>query len=94
MAATQKGMNPTVLKEPGDYLGNSVLLDSKCVVSCAYVLGESHVDAGRVSAHRIPLAALRDDFQRMIAAGMFIGDPPVFDDITDRLRTLEKTINQ
>jgi hypothetical protein len=40
------------------------------------------------------LAALRDDFQRMIGAGMFIGEPPAFDAIVDRLRDLETTINQ
>ncbi len=40
------------------------------------------------------LAALRDDFQRMIGAGMFIGEPPAFDAIVDRLRTLETTINR
>jgi len=34
------------------------------------------------------LAALRDDFQRMIGAGMFIGEPPAFDTIVDRLRAL------
>jgi hypothetical protein len=41
----------------------------------------------------IALVALRDDFQRMIDAGMFIGDPPAFDFIVDRLRALEATIN-
>ena len=40
------------------------------------------------------LAALRDDFQRMIGAGMFIGEPPAFDTIVDRLRALETAINQ
>lgn len=40
------------------------------------------------------LAALRDDFHRMIGAGMFIGEPPTFDVIVDRLRELETTINQ
>ncbi len=40
------------------------------------------------------LAALRNDFQRMIGAGMFIGEPPTFDVIVDRLRALETTINQ
>ena len=40
------------------------------------------------------LAALRDDFQRMIGAGMFIGEAPAFDAIIDRLRALETTINQ
>ena len=40
------------------------------------------------------LIALRDDFQRMIGAGMFIGEPPSFDAIVDRLRVLEATINQ
>lgn len=39
------------------------------------------------------LAALRDDFQRMIGAGMFIGEPPAFDAIVDRLRALETAIN-
>jgi hypothetical protein len=39
------------------------------------------------------LATLRDDFQRMIGAGMFIGEPPVFDAIVDRLRVLETAIN-
>jgi predicted nucleotidyltransferase component of viral defense system len=39
------------------------------------------------------LAALRDDFQRMIGAGMFIGEPPAFDVIVDRLRVLETAIN-
>jgi hypothetical protein len=40
------------------------------------------------------LAALRDDFQRMIGAGMFTGEPPAFDAIVDRLRALEDEINQ
>lgn len=40
------------------------------------------------------LAVLRDDYQRMISAGMFIGEPPAFDAIVDRLRALETTINQ
>lgn len=40
------------------------------------------------------LAALRDDFQRMIDAGMFIGEPPAFSTIVDRLRALEAAINQ
>jgi hypothetical protein len=40
------------------------------------------------------LAALRDDFQRMIGAGMFIGEPPAFDAIIDRLRALETAINR
>jgi hypothetical protein len=39
------------------------------------------------------LAALRDDFQRMIEAGMFIGAPPRFDTIVDRLRALETSVN-
>ena len=40
------------------------------------------------------LAALHGDFQRMIGAGMFIGEPPTFDAIIDRLRALETAINQ
>jgi hypothetical protein len=42
----------------------------------------------------VMLSALREDFQRMIDAGMFIGDPPSFDAIVGRLRVLETTINQ
>ncbi len=40
------------------------------------------------------LAALRNDFQRMIEAGMFIGKQPEFAMIVDRLRALENAINQ
>jgi hypothetical protein len=39
------------------------------------------------------LVALRDDFQRMIGAGMFIGNPPAFDAIVERLRVLETALN-
>ena len=39
------------------------------------------------------LVALRADFQRMIDAGMFIGDAPVFDVIVERLHKLQATIN-
>lgn len=48
----------------------------------------------RLIPEHAALAALRDDFQRMIGAGMFIGEPPAFDAIVDRLRALETTINQ
>lgn len=41
----------------------------------------------------IALMALRHDFKQMIEAGMFIGDPPAFDVIVDRLRALEAAIN-
>lgn len=40
------------------------------------------------------LTALHDDFQRMVGAGMFIGEPPSFAAIIERLRALEVTINQ
>jgi Lon protease-like protein len=40
----------------------------------------------RLIPEDVALAALRDDFQRMIGAGMFIGEPPAFDAIVDRLR--------
>lgn len=39
------------------------------------------------------LAALRDDFQRMIGAGIFIGEPPAFNVIIDRLTKLEAKLN-
>lgn len=47
----------------------------------------------RLIPENAALAALRDDFQRMLGAGMFIGEPPAFDAIVDRLRTLEAAIN-
>jgi hypothetical protein len=39
------------------------------------------------------LAALRNDYQRMIEAGMFIGEPPAFEAILGRLHALETAIN-
>ena len=45
---------------------------------------------------RKPLCApmgLRSDFEQMVASGMFDGQPPLFDDIMERLQRLEKTIN-
>ena len=40
------------------------------------------------------LAQLREDFKRMILAGMFSGEPPAFDAIVERLRALEQAINR
>lgn len=40
------------------------------------------------------LAALHDDFQQMIDAGMFIGEVPAFNAIVHRLRALEAQINR
>ncbi len=40
------------------------------------------------------MSALREDFQLMIDAGMFIENPPSFDAIINRLRTLEVSINE
>lgn len=42
---------------------------------------------------RALLAALNDNFNRMVDAGMFTGEAPAFDDIVDRLRVLETAIN-
>jgi Nucleotidyl transferase AbiEii toxin, Type IV TA system len=39
------------------------------------------------------LQALRSDYEKMIADGMFDGEPPTFDSIIARLGTLEKEIN-
>jgi len=39
------------------------------------------------------LAALRADFEQMVGSGMFEGQPPVFDQIVDRLRVLERQVN-
>lgn len=47
----------------------------------------------RLLPDKAVLAALSADFQRMIDAGMFIGDAPAFDVIIERLRALEATIN-
>ncbi len=47
----------------------------------------------RLLPNETALSALREDFQLMIDAGMFIGIPPSFDTIVDRLRTLEAVIN-
>ena len=47
----------------------------------------------RLIPNAAALAALADDFQRMIDAGMFIGNIPVFDAIVERLRKLEAAIN-
>lgn len=40
------------------------------------------------------LSALGHDFQQMCGAGMFIGDPPSFTGIVERLRVLEAVINE
>ncbi len=39
------------------------------------------------------LRALRADYEKMIANGMFDGEPPSFDSIIARLEKLEKQIN-
>ena len=39
------------------------------------------------------LASLREDFAQMVASGMFEGEPPVFDEIIERLVRLEQEIN-
>lgn len=39
------------------------------------------------------LIALTDDYRRMVDAGMFIGEPPVFTNIVSKLRELEEAIN-
>jgi len=40
------------------------------------------------------LIALQSDFERMIAAGMFVGEPPTFTGIIERLYLLEGEINR
>lgn len=47
----------------------------------------------RLLPDQIVLVALAEDFQRMISAGMFVGDPPSFHLIIERLRLLEFEIN-
>lgn len=48
----------------------------------------------RLLPDTVVLTALHDDFRRMVDAGMFIGAPPSFDHIVERLRALEATINR
>jgi len=48
----------------------------------------------RLLPDEVVLVSLAQDFQRMIDAGMFIGAPPVFDQIIGRLRLLEAEINK
>jgi hypothetical protein len=40
------------------------------------------------------LEALRADYEKMMANGMFEGEPPTFDSIIARLEKLEKQINR
>ncbi len=47
----------------------------------------------RLLPNATALSALHEDFQFMLDAGMFIGSPPSFDTIVDRLRALETAIN-
>lgn len=61
----------------------------------------SYADYDACLDHRIQLiptggalSALRDDYQHMIRAGMFQGEPPAFDTIIERLSDLCETINQ
>jgi hypothetical protein len=39
------------------------------------------------------LQSLAADYEKMIADGMFEGEPPTFESIVKRLQPLEKTIN-
>ncbi len=48
----------------------------------------------RLLPNETALPALRQDFQLMITAGMFIGSPPSFDTIIDCLFDLERVINK
>lgn len=89
---------PSVLEVPGNYVGSSVLIEfggrnitepnEEREVRPDIAEYVAELDSGNAA-----LAALRDDFQRMIGAGMFIGEPPAFDAIVDRLRALETAIN-
>ena len=48
----------------------------------------------RLVPNAAALPALAADHRGMIDAGMFIGDPPQFGEIVERLSALEATINQ
>jgi len=39
------------------------------------------------------LASLREDFAQTVASGMFEGEPPVIDEIVERLGRLEQETN-
>lgn len=47
----------------------------------------------RLSPPTGALAGLREDFGKMIDAGMFVGEGPCFDEIMDRLTLLEQALN-
>lgn len=83
-----------VIPEPLTLLAG-VVKHKKVFYSASYANYDAYL-AGQLKLipEETALTALRDDFQRMVGAGMFIGEPPAFDAIIDRLRTLETAINQ
>jgi hypothetical protein len=48
----------------------------------------------RLIPNNASVEILREDFRRMVGAGMFIGTAPSFESIIARLRDLERTINR
>ncbi len=83
----------------GAIADRSLLLDVVRHKQVFYNAGYANYDACLIGQLRLVpdepvLGALREDFHRMIDAGMFVGDPPDFDVIVDRLRALETAINR
>ncbi|MDZ7800531.1 MAG: hypothetical protein U5K81_07035 [Trueperaceae bacterium] len=59
--------------------------------------GASYRDRGRGRLRLIPgdtlLTQLQQDYRQMSQAGMFVAEPPAFDQILEHLAELEETIN-
>jgi hypothetical protein len=59
--------------------------------------GVDYHDCGRGALRLTPdddlRTRLRDDYRRMRASGMFLAEPPTFDDLMEHLHQLESTIN-
>lgn len=71
-----------------------VVKHKKVFFDSAYANYDACLSGGlRLVPDESVLVELRTDFERMRGAGMFYGESPSFDHITDRLRELETTIN-
>lgn len=84
-----KPLRPIALCPPDVVKRKKSLCKARCANCDACLAGQF-----RLIPEDAAPAALSDDFRRMIGAGMFIGEPPSFDAIVDRLRAPETTINQ
>lgn len=82
-ALTNRGLLADVVKHKKVFYNASYANYDDCLAGQLRLLPDEMV-----------MPSLREDFQRMVKAGMFIGEPPSFETVVDRLCTLEMTINQ